>query len=67
MRRQKSKEKTATCTGQETKKKELKNQKQMSLRQISQHLFELGYVNKRGKPYKAKSVKGMVHCFGVVS
>ena len=51
----------------ELRRKNWKTKKQMSLRQISQHLFELGYVNKRGKPYKAQSVKGMVHCFGVVS
>jgi len=30
------------------------------LRKISQHLLELGYVNERGKPYNAQSIKDMV-------
>ena len=37
-----------------------KTKKQMSLRKISQHLFELGYTNERGKPYNAQSIKDMV-------
>ena len=37
-----------------------KTKKQMSLRKISQHLLELGYVNERGKPYNAQSIKDMV-------
>ena len=62
---QKGIERTATRTGcfsQETKKKKLENQKKrMSLRKISQHLLELGYVNERGKPYNAQSIKDMVN------
>ena len=37
-----------------------KTKKRMSLRKISQHLLELGYVNERGKPYNAQSIKDMV-------
>jgi len=37
-----------------------KTKKQMSLRKISQHLLELGYVNERGKPYNPQSIKDMV-------
>ena len=51
----------------ELRRKNWKTKKQMSLRQISLHLFELGYVNERGKPYNTQSVKDMVHCFDVAS
>ena len=37
-----------------------KTKKQMSLRKISQHLLELGYVNERGKPYNPQSIKDMI-------
>ena len=37
-----------------------KTKRRMSLRQISQHLFELGYVNERGKPYKAQTIRGLI-------
>ena len=51
----------------ELRRKNWKTKKQMSLRQISLHLFELGDVNERGKPYNTQSVKDMVHCFDVAS
>ena len=46
--------------GQEVTKTELENQRRMSLRQISKHLSELGYLNERDKPYSAQSISDMV-------
>ena len=37
-----------------------KTKRRMSLRQISKHLLELGYVNEQGNPYSAQSISDMV-------
>jgi DNA invertase Pin-like site-specific DNA recombinase len=42
------------------RKRNWKTKRRRSLRKISQHLFELGYVNERGNPYSAQSISDMV-------
>ena len=42
------------------RKQNWKTKRRMSLRQISKHLSELGYLNERGNPYSAQSISDMV-------
>ena len=42
------------------RKQNWKTKRRMSLRQISKHLSELGYLNERGNPYSIQSISDMV-------
>ena len=56
----KAKKKLQPALVKKLRRRNWKTKKQMSLRKISKHLLELGYVDERGNPYSAQSISEMV-------